>query len=273
MHTRASNSELVEPVPEPECTLNRRLHRRNRRVPFEQRNEPPAQPKVVYASILDINHFCLFFDILENYNPMWAADRVVALTTGFAITIPETTNEFAIKRHIHECLEIDDEDQESTPQPKPKDPKPVKETLIPKPYKPKIPYPQRLRKEKIKARIDVIDEILEEDFNVLLDKESVEVFKDDFFILGSSFDHCLNNLNKTLQHYKDANLVLNWEKCHFMVKEGIVLGQKVSGAGLEVDIAKIDRSLEEALNKTLIMKGEEDRRDEDGDGGVSELVV
>ncbi|GJX69652.1 hypothetical protein Tco_0305379 [Tanacetum coccineum] len=43
-----------------------------------------------------------------------------------------------------------------------------------------------------------------------------------------------------LQHCKDVNLVLNWEKCHFMVKEGIVLGHKVFGAGLEVDKAKID---------------------------------
>ncbi|GJY36701.1 reverse transcriptase domain-containing protein [Tanacetum coccineum] len=43
-----------------------------------------------------------------------------------------------------------------------------------------------------------------------------------------------------LQRCKDAHLVLNWEKCHFMVKEGIVLGHKVSGAGLEVDKAKIN---------------------------------
>ncbi|GJR77954.1 hypothetical protein Tco_0090319 [Tanacetum coccineum] len=43
-----------------------------------------------------------------------------------------------------------------------------------------------------------------------------------------------------LQRCKDANLVLNWEKCHFTVKEGIVLGHKVFGAGLEVDNAKID---------------------------------
>ncbi|GJR88227.1 reverse transcriptase domain-containing protein [Tanacetum coccineum] len=43
-----------------------------------------------------------------------------------------------------------------------------------------------------------------------------------------------------LQRCKDAHLVLNWEKCHFMVKEGIVLGHKVSEAGLEVDKAKID---------------------------------
>ncbi|GJT11528.1 hypothetical protein Tco_0858570 [Tanacetum coccineum] len=43
-----------------------------------------------------------------------------------------------------------------------------------------------------------------------------------------------------LQRYKDAHFVLNWEKCHFMVKEGIMLGHKVSSAGLEVDKAKIN---------------------------------
>ncbi|GKA70822.1 reverse transcriptase domain-containing protein [Tanacetum coccineum] len=71
-------------------------------------------------------------------------------------------------------------------------------------------------------------------------KEFVEVFMDDFSVFGNSFDNCLNNLDKMLQRCKDAHLVLNWEKCHFMVKEGIMLGHKVSKAGLEVDKAKID---------------------------------
>ncbi|GJZ86459.1 reverse transcriptase domain-containing protein [Tanacetum coccineum] len=71
-------------------------------------------------------------------------------------------------------------------------------------------------------------------------KESVEVFMDDFLVFGKSFDNCLKNLDKMIQRCKDANLVLNWEKCHFMVKEVIMLGHKVSGAGLEVDKAKID---------------------------------
>ncbi|GKA31720.1 hypothetical protein Tco_0718025, partial [Tanacetum coccineum] len=43
-------------------------------------------------------------------------------------------------------------------------------------------------------------------------EESVEVFMDDFSVIGNSFDKCLNNLDKMLQHYKDAHLVLNWEK-------------------------------------------------------------
>ncbi|GKA88195.1 hypothetical protein Tco_0809959 [Tanacetum coccineum] len=47
---------------------------------------------------------------------------------------------------------VDDEDEESAPQPKPQTSKPVKETPSPKPYKPKIPYPQRLRKEKMEAQ-------------------------------------------------------------------------------------------------------------------------
>ncbi|GKB95959.1 reverse transcriptase domain-containing protein, partial [Tanacetum coccineum] len=55
-------------------------------------------------------------------------------------------------------------------------------------------------------------------------EESVKVFMDDFSVFGDSFDKCLNNLDKMLQRCKDAHLVLNWEKCHFMVKEGIVLG-------------------------------------------------
>ncbi|GJV52047.1 reverse transcriptase domain-containing protein [Tanacetum coccineum] len=71
-------------------------------------------------------------------------------------------------------------------------------------------------------------------------EESVKVFMDDFSVFGSSFDRCLNNLDKMLQRCKDAHLVLNWEKCHFMVKEGIMLGHKVSEAGLEVDKEKIN---------------------------------
>ncbi|GJV57114.1 reverse transcriptase domain-containing protein [Tanacetum coccineum] len=195
MHTRASNSELVEPLPEPE-----------------------------------------HYDPMDD-EPMWVADRVVALTPGSAITIPETANEFAIKGNAlkppwsqsiqrqhyknflswsqrdnprsSECrcwcntqpnpkghnskayqppqscnehvnavftrsgksynppvnpndqqdnfetpinFDSDDEDDEPTPQPKTQNPKPVKETPLPNPYKPKITYPQRLRKEKMEAQ-------------------------------------------------------------------------------------------------------------------------
>nr|GEV61854.1 hypothetical protein [Tanacetum cinerariifolium] len=134
MHTRASNSELVEPLLEPERTLNRRRRQQNRRVPYDQRNNPPQHSRIVYPPILDINQFRHFLVTLENIypmddEPMWAVDRVVTPTLGSAITIPETANEFAIKgnhltlvkgnqfdgrtktdhhKHIHEFLEICD---------------------------------------------------------------------------------------------------------------------------------------------------------------------
>ncbi|GJS45603.1 reverse transcriptase domain-containing protein [Tanacetum coccineum] len=71
-------------------------------------------------------------------------------------------------------------------------------------------------------------------------KESIEVFMDDFSVFGNSFDYCLKNLDKMLQCCKDASLVLNWEKYHFMVEEEIMLGYKLSSVGLEVDKAKIN---------------------------------
>nr|GEV88850.1 hypothetical protein [Tanacetum cinerariifolium] len=402
MHTHASNSELVEPLPEPERTLNRRLRRRNRTVSFDQINNPPQHPRVVYQPTFDMNYFCHFLVTLQNLypmddEPMWAADRVVASTFGFAITIPETANEFSIKgnhltlikenqfdgrtkidphKHIHEFLRICDmfkyiytknED--------------VRLMMFPLSLTEEAKaWLDKLNEGTIKI-IDVIDEILEEDFDALLDKSSkilhsieetileeklfakfdefmamtanensksesdtkeppfekitfntyykikislkeppadlelkplphnleyvfleepsflsimissqlseenknkliyvlkkhkqafawkttdipgicltffdpmdkekttftcpfefVGVFMDDFSVFGSSFNHCLNNLYKMLQRCEDAHLVLNWEKCHFMVKEGIVLGHKVFEARLEVDKAKI----------------------------------
>nr|GEW60993.1 reverse transcriptase domain-containing protein [Tanacetum cinerariifolium] len=229
MHTRASNFGLAEPLPKPKCTLNRRLHRRNRRVPFDQRNNLLRHLRIVYLPILNINYFCNFLDILRNYDPiddepMWAANHVVAPTPGFAITIPKTANEFAIKgnhltlvkekfmdlktqletvaknhqasiqnletefdrladkqsgrpfgslpsntqpnpkghnskayqpsqaRNEHVNAMFTRSDDEPTPQPKTQNPKPSKETLLPKPYKAKIPHPQHLRKEKMEAQ-------------------------------------------------------------------------------------------------------------------------
>ncbi|GJU92151.1 reverse transcriptase domain-containing protein [Tanacetum coccineum] len=68
----------------------------------------------------------------------------------------------------------------------------------------------------------------------------MEVFMDDFSVFGDSFSTCLSHLEKMLKRCKDTNLVLNWEKSHFMVKECIVLGHKISKSGIEVDRAKVD---------------------------------
>ncbi|GKB02872.1 DNA-directed DNA polymerase [Tanacetum coccineum] len=71
-------------------------------------------------------------------------------------------------------------------------------------------------------------------------QETMEVFMDDFSVFGDSFSSCLSHFDKMLKRCEDTNLVLNWEKCHFMVKEEIALGHKISKSEIEVDKAKID---------------------------------
>ena len=75
-------------------------------------------------------------------------------------------------------------------------------------------------------------------FSDLVEK-AMEIFMEDFSVYGSSFEHCVENLETVLQRCQDKYLALNWEKCHFMVTEGIVLGHKISATGLEVDQAKV----------------------------------
>ena len=86
-----------------------------------------------------------------------------------------------------------------------------------------------------------------------LAEEVMEIFMDDFTIYGSSFEHCLQNLGTVLHKCQDKNLALNWEKCHFMVTEGILLGHRISAAGLEVDQAKV--SIIKALLPPTTVKG------------------
>ncbi|CAA7054041.1 unnamed protein product [Microthlaspi erraticum] len=71
-------------------------------------------------------------------------------------------------------------------------------------------------------------------------EDIMEVFMDDFSVYGSSFAVCLSNLCRVLQRCEERHLVLNWEKCHFMVRDGIVLGHRISEKGIEVDRAKIE---------------------------------
>ena len=84
-------------------------------------------------------------------------------------------------------------------------------------------------------------------------EEAMEIFMDDFLVYGSSFEKCLENLEIVLQRCQDNNLVLNWEKCHFMVTKGIVLGHKISTVGLELDQAKV--SIIKNLLPPLTVKG------------------
>nr|GEX30256.1 reverse transcriptase domain-containing protein [Tanacetum cinerariifolium] len=76
-------------------------------------------------------------------------------------------------------------------------------------------------------------------FHDMIEK-TMEVFMDDFSVFGNSFQSCLSHLENMLKRCEDTNLCLNWEKSHFMVKEGIVLGHKIYEKGIEVDKAKVD---------------------------------
>nr|GEV30038.1 reverse transcriptase domain-containing protein [Tanacetum cinerariifolium] len=64
--------------------------------------------------------------------------------------------------------------------------------------------------------------------------------KDEFSVFGNSFQSCLSHLERMLKRCEDTNLCPNWEKSHFMVKEGIVLDHKISKQGIKVDKAKVD---------------------------------
>ena len=66
-------------------------------------------------------------------------------------------------------------------------------------------------------------------------EEIMEVFMDDFSVYGKTSNNCFKNLDKVLQRCEEKHLVLNWEKCHFMVREGIVLGHLVLERGIKVD--------------------------------------
>jgi hypothetical protein len=89
-------------------------------------------------------------------------------------------------------------------------------------------------------------------FSDLIEKV-MEVFMDDFSIYGKTFEDCLANLDKVLRWCQEANLVLNWEKCHFMVREGIIPEHKILEKGIKVDKVKIE--VIEQLPPPTIVKG------------------
>nr|GEW04886.1 reverse transcriptase domain-containing protein [Tanacetum cinerariifolium] len=86
---------------------------------------------------------------------------------------------------------------------------------------------------------DMLQRCMMSIFHDIIEK-TMEVFMDDFSVFGDSFLSCLTNLDKMLNRCEETNLVLNWEECHFMCREGIVLGHKILKSGIEVDRAKVD---------------------------------
>nr|GEU59048.1 DNA-directed DNA polymerase [Tanacetum cinerariifolium] len=87
-------------------------------------------------------------------------------------------------------------------------------------------------------------------FHDMIEK-TMKVFMDDFSVFGDSFSSCLTNLDKMLKRCEDTNLVLNWEKCHLICKEGIVLGHIILKSGIEVDREKVD-VIDKLLHPTTV---------------------
>ncbi|XP_047256171.1 uncharacterized mitochondrial protein AtMg00860-like [Capsicum annuum] len=84
-------------------------------------------------------------------------------------------------------------------------------------------------------------------------EDTLEVFMYDFSVVGDSFDLWLLNLSQALQWCEEFNMVLNWKKCHFMVKEGIILSHKISVKVTEVDRANV--KVIEKLPPPILVKG------------------
>jgi hypothetical protein len=89
-------------------------------------------------------------------------------------------------------------------------------------------------------------------FSDLIEKV-MELFMDDFSVYGKTFEDCLGNLDKVLRRCQEVGLVLNWEMCHFMVREGIILGHKISEKGIDMDKAKIE-VIEQLLPPTNVKR-------------------
>nr|GEV68459.1 reverse transcriptase domain-containing protein [Tanacetum cinerariifolium] len=97
---------------------------------------------------------------------------------------------------------------------------------------PHLEYTFLVGDDKLPCMMDIFHDMIE---------KTMEVFMNDFLVFGNSFGTCLSHLDKMLKRCEDTNLCLNWEKSHFMDKEGIVLCHKISKNGIDVDKAKVDR--------------------------------
>ena len=73
--------------------------------------------------------------------------------------------------------------------------------------------------------------------------EFLEIFMDDFSVFGISFDECLTNLEKVFKICVQNNLILSWEKSHFMVQEGIVLGHLINKEGIKEAKVEVIKNL------------------------------
>nr|GEX16831.1 reverse transcriptase domain-containing protein [Tanacetum cinerariifolium] len=212
--------------------------------------------------------------------PMWVVDRVVAPTLGFAITIPETANEFAIKEEDFDALleegseilhsiagtileeklfaEFDEfiaitTDENSESESDTEEP-PFEKITFNVDYKTKTSLEEPPMDLELKPLLDNLEYVFLEEpsfLPIIISSQLSDENKNKLIsflkntskpLLGKpqTFLKSVHlSVNIKFNSWKAKNKCTSWEKCHFIVKEGIVLGHKVSEAGLEVDKAKI----------------------------------
>nr|GEV72972.1 reverse transcriptase domain-containing protein [Tanacetum cinerariifolium] len=107
---------------------------------------------------------------------------------------------------------------------------------------------ERLAKNEYYCFLDGFSRCMMAIFHDMIE-ETMEVFMDDFSVFKDSFSSFLSHLDKMFKRCEDTNLVLNWEKCHFMLKEGVVLGHKISKSGIQTTRLSSICSLSKMLNQ------------------------
>nr|GEV91892.1 retrovirus-related Pol polyprotein from transposon 17.6 [Tanacetum cinerariifolium] len=176
-----------------------------------------------------------FSDVTASGNPTPYDDLIVS-TTSPTLT-PFRDSNFLLFKETDAFLSLEDDPNSPEFNPFYYDPERdilLLETILNSEPLPPLPnheqYVPSFKKE-LKVYVGYFHDMVE---------KTMEVFMDDFSVFGNSFENCLSRLDKMLQRCEDTNLCLNWEKSHFMVKEGIVLGHKISNNRIEVDKAKVD---------------------------------
>nr|GFA51032.1 reverse transcriptase domain-containing protein [Tanacetum cinerariifolium] len=168
-----------------------------------------------------------FFDVTTSDNPTPYDDPIVS-TTSHTLT-PFGDIDFLLFEEADAFLGLEDDPNSPKINPFYYDPK--GDILLLEAILNSEPLPPHPNDKQYMCMLAILHDMVE---------KIMEVFMDDFLVFGNSFENCHSRLDKMLQRCEDTNLCLNWEKSHFMVKEGIFLVHKISKNGIEVDRAKVD---------------------------------
>ncbi|KAL6319127.1 hypothetical protein AAG906_011206 [Vitis piasezkii] len=199
------------------CTHHIYMEEEAKPIHQPQRRLNPHLQEVVQAKVLKLLQAGIIYPISDS--PWVSPTQVVPKKSGITVVQNEKGEEIATR---YFQIEIDVEDQEKTTFTCP---------FGTYAYR-RMPFglcnaPATFQRCMLSIFSDMVERIM-------------EVFMDDITVYGGTFEECLVNLEAVLNRCIEKDLVLNWEKCHFMVRQGIVLGHIISEKGIEVDKAKVE---------------------------------